>query len=66
MNKTKEDDCEFDGDRSWRYGVLKRRETYVCVEDGHEIDPGHQQIVSHIVSILDGRGGTEIGADGDI
>jgi len=38
----------------------------VCVEDGYEIDPRHQQIVSHIVLALYGGGGTEVGADGDI
>jgi hypothetical protein len=38
----------------------------VCVENGHEVYPGHQQIVAHIVLALYARGGTEIGADGYI
>ena len=46
--------------------MVKEKETYVCVEDGYEIDPRHQQIVSHIVLALYAGGGTEVGADGDI
>ena len=46
--------------------MVKENETYVCVEDGYEIYPRHQQIISHIVLTLYGGGGTEIGADGDI
>jgi len=38
----------------------------VCVEDGDEIDPCHEQIVAHIVLALHAGSGTEIGADGDI
>lgn len=44
----------------------KRRGTHVCVEDWHEIDSGHQQIIAHVVLALHAGGGTEIGADGDI
>jgi len=42
------------------------KEAHVCVEDGHEIDPRHQQIVAHIVLALHAGGGAEVGADGDI
>lgn len=38
----------------------------MCVEDGHEIDPCHQQIVAHVVLTLYAGGSTEIGTDGDI
>jgi hypothetical protein len=48
------------------YSKGKRRKTYVCVEHRGEIDPGHQQIVAHVVLALYAGGGTEIGADGDI
>lgn len=44
----------------------KRRGTHVCVEDGHKIDSGHQQIIAHVVLALHAGGSTEIGADGDI
>jgi len=44
----------------------KRKEAHVCVEDGHEIDPRHQQVVAHIVLALHAGGGAEIGADSDI
>ena len=38
----------------------------MCVEDGHEIDPGHQQIVAHIVLALHAGSGAEICADCDV
>ena len=38
----------------------------MCVKDGHEIDPCHQQIIAHVILALYAGGGTEIGADGDI
>lgn len=38
----------------------------MCVEDGHEIDSCHQQVIAHVVLALHAGGGTEIGADGDI
>ena len=38
----------------------------MCVKDGHEIDPGHQQIVAHIVLTLYGRSSAKISADCDI
>jgi hypothetical protein len=44
----------------------KRRKTYVCVKDRHKVDPGHQQIVAHVILTLYAGSGTEIGADSDI
>jgi hypothetical protein len=38
----------------------------VCVKDGHEIDPGHQQIVAHIILLLYARSSAKISAYGDI
>ena len=38
----------------------------MCVEDGHEIDSCHEQIIAHVVLTLHAGGGTEIGADCDI
>ena len=40
--------------------------TYVCVKYGYEIDPRHQQIVTHVVLTLYAGGGAEVGADGDV
>ena len=38
----------------------------MCVEDGHEIDSCHQQIIAHVVLALYAGGGTEIGTDSDV
>lgn len=38
----------------------------MCIEDGYEINPRHQQIVAHVILALHTWGGTEIGADGDV
>lgn len=38
----------------------------MCVEHRGEIDPCHQQIVTHVILALHAGSGTEIGADGDI
>ena len=46
--------------------MVKEKETYVCVEDRYEIDPRHQQIVSHIVLALYAGGSAKISADSDI
>jgi len=44
----------------------EEKETYVSVENRYEIDPRHQQIVSHVILALYTGGGTEVGAYGDI
>ena len=36
------------------------------VENGHEVDSGHQQIVAHIILALYTGSGAKIGADGNI